>query len=289
MATGLGRGLNSLIPDKSKKTNNADSSELPSAGTAVNTGQLKVGVDEILVNSMQPRKKFTDSQLQELADSIKEYGVIQPLVVIKKDKGYELIAGERRWRASKMAGLEKVPVVLREADQEKKLALALIENIQRENLNPIDLGHAYRRLMDDFGLNQEQVAKKVGKARSSITNTVRMISLPEEIQLALIDGRLTEAHAKYLLGLDSEVKQLNLFRRIMHNNLSVRETTQHARRMGGTRQAKIKINYRDKDKEFKLREFFGAKASIKRKQAGGQVIINFYSDDELDEIVEKIS
>jgi ParB family chromosome partitioning protein len=237
---------------------------------------------------MQPREKFTDTKLDELADSIKEYGIIQPLVVSYKNGEYELIAGERRLRASKQIGLKKVPIVIRNVDDLKKLEVALVENIQREDLNPIDMAHAYKRLIDNFDLSHEEAAKRVGKPRSSFSNVLRLLSLPEEVQLALINEKITEGHAKFILGLESEEKQMTLFRKILHNSLTVGDANAEAKRMGGTKAARIKINYNDKDKEFAFREFFGAKIEVKRKGKGGQIIINFFSEDELREITGKI-
>lgn len=279
----LGRGLGSLIPSQANRnlpvsTENNDSKD----------SVLHIGLNQIKENPFQPRKKFTDAKLNELADSIKDHGIIQPLVVIKKDDGYELIAGERRLRAAKIAGLEKVPVILRVADDKEKLELALIENIQRENLNPIDLAKSYKQLLEEFHLTQEETAKQLGKSRSSVANTLRLLNLPNEIQDGLMAEKITEGHAKYLLGLDNENKQINLYNKITRANLSVDDTNKEVRRMGGTKQGRIKINYVDKDKEFYLREFFGAKAEIKRKGKGGQIIINFYSDEELTEIINKI-
>lgn len=289
MANGLGRGLGSLIPNK----NNFQETQTGQAGqedgnSAGGERISQVSVDNIQENPLQPRKQFTDHKLDELVESIKDFGIIQPLIATKNKDGYELIAGERRLRAAKKAGLEKVPVIIRAAKNQEKLEVALIENIQRENLNPIDLAHAYRKLVNEFQLTQEEVARKVSKARSSVTNTMRMLNLPGEIQSALIEGKLTEGHAKFLIGLESREKQMALFRKIMHNNLSVSDTDKAARKMGGTKAARIKINYADKDKEFAFREFFGAKTEIKRKGKGGQIIINFFSDEELGEIVSKI-
>ncbi|HLD34644.1 MAG TPA: ParB/RepB/Spo0J family partition protein, partial [Patescibacteria group bacterium] len=258
MTNGLGRGLGSLIPSKSAQFSQTPN-ELPK-----NDGQaIQIDIDKIIVNSLQPRKQFIDSAMDELTLSVKEYGVIQPLIVCpEKDGKHELIAGERRLRASKAAGLKTVPVIIRKVDDQEKLAVALIENIQREDLNPIDTAQACRKLMDEFNLTQDELAKKIGKPRSSVANTLRMLKLPEDIQLALMDSRITEGHAKYLVGLDSEAKQMALFRKILHNDLSVSDTNKEAKVMGGTKAARIKINYADKDKEFALREFFGAKAEI---------------------------
>jgi len=286
--TGLGRGLGSLIPQKSVK----QSIVVASKGDIVpyeKNGIMMVSPDEIVANSLQPRKKFTDYKLDELADSIREHGIIQPLIVMPKKNGkHELIAGERRLRASKKIGLKEVPVIIREVDEQKKLEMALIENIQREELNPIDLATSYRKLMDEFNVTQEELSKRIGKARSSIANSLRLLTLPNEIKLALIDGRLTEGHAKYLVGLDTEVKQMQLFRKILHTGMSVGETNSEIKKIGGTKQARVKINYVDKDKEFAFREFFGSKVEIIRKGKGGQVIIDFFSDEELNEMVGKI-
>jgi ParB family chromosome partitioning protein len=305
MSNGLGRGLGSLIPQKTQANNSnigsgqSDSAVRKQIIPVVNTKLissegnekdrvLKIPIEKIKVNPYQPRKYFSEAHIDELVESIKEYGIIQPLIVSKSDSGYELIAGERRLRASTKLGLKEVPAILREAHEQEKLEIALIENIQREDLNPIDLAHAYRRLIDEFNITQDAMAKRVSKSRPSITNTLRLLTLPDEIQTALVEGKITEGHAKYLVGLDTDVKQLNLFRKIMHNNLSVKETDNQARAMGGTKAARIKINYEDKDKEFALREFFGAKIEIKRKGKGGQIIIDFYSDEELREIISKV-
>jgi ParB family transcriptional regulator, chromosome partitioning protein len=288
---GLGRGLSSLIPQKiNKKEEESSQKKIP-----VNVlkddeseGFFEINPDEIKVNPMQPRHDFDSASLNELVESIKEYGLIQPLVLTKNKGQYELIAGERRLRACKIIGLEKVPAVFREADEQKKLGMALVENIQRQDLNSIETALAYKKLNQEFGLTNEEIAQKVGKARTSVSNTLRMLNLPGEIQEALKKGRIGEGHAKYLLGISKPEKQMILFRKILNNNLSVNDTNKEARRLGGTRQAKIKINYKDKDKEFAFREFFGTKVEIKRGRKGGQIIIDFFSDDELDGFVSKL-
>jgi ParB family transcriptional regulator, chromosome partitioning protein len=295
---GLGRGLGSLIPQKQNKPASSDLEKArldENAGkSSADNSQLgesirQIPPEKIKVNPFQPRTKFTDVNLDELAGSIKKHGIIQPLVVtVDKNGDYELVAGERRLRASKQAGLKSVPVIIKKLDDKKKLELALIENLQREDLNPIDAAAAYQRLIKEFDLTQEEVAEQVGKSRSGIANALRMLGLPEEIKLALIDGRLSSGHAKYLLGLDTEAKQMNLFRKIIHNDLSVADTNKESRKMGGTKSARIKINYEDKDKEFAFREFFGAKTEIKRKGKGGQVVLEFYSEEELGEMIKKI-
>jgi ParB family chromosome partitioning protein len=291
MANGLGRGLSSLIPQKINKVAGAGP-----AGEAVVTTLseeekdkvLAVPPDNITVNPFQPRKNFSETQLNELKESIRQYGIIQPLILTKTAAGYELIAGERRLRAAKELGLKTVPAIIREADEQQKLEVALIENLQREDLNPIETALAYKKLMEEFNLNQDALAKRLGKARPTITNTIRYLNLPEEIQLALMQEKIMESHAKILAGLDTETKQLTLFRKIIHAGLSVDDAHLESRRMGGTKRAKIKINYQDKDKEFALRQAFGTKVEIRRKAKGGQIIIDFYSDDELFAIVDRV-
>lgn len=287
MATNtLGRGLSSLIPPKTSANNNLVKSTLITGDTKDRV--LQIEVEKIKVNPFQPRKHFEDGDLNDLIESIKEHGIVQPLIVSQGANGFELIAGERRLRAAKKLSLGKVPVIVRDANEQEKLEIALIENIQREQLNPIETAAGYRRLMDEFNLTQEEAAKKVSKSRPSVANTLRLLNLPQEIQLALIDEKITEGHAKYLLGIEGEEKQMNLFRKILHNNLSVKDTNNEARRMGGTKAARIQINYADKDKEFALRQFFGTKVEVKRKGKGGQIVIEFFSEEELNGIINKI-
>ncbi len=282
MSNGLGRGLGSLIPQSNNQTN-----PIIDSGLTPDAQVQKINPDLIKANPRQPRSNFNDPALAELVQSIREYGIIQPLVVSKVADGYELIAGERRLRAARQMGLKEVPIVVRETQDQEKLGLALIENIQREDLNPVELAIAYKQLAEEFNLNQDALAKKLGKSRPSVTNTMRILNLPGEIQMALINGEITEGHAKILVGLDSEEKQFELFQRIRTRRLTVDDTLMEARRMGGTKQGKIKIDYADKDKELRLRQFFGAKTEIKRGKKGGQVIIHFFNDEELNEIISK--
>ncbi len=284
MSNGLGRGLGSLIPQSNNQT-----SPVIDSGVTPDAQVQKINPELIKANPRQPRSNFNDPALAELVQSIREYGIIQPLVVSKVADGYELIAGERRLRAARQMGLKEVPIVVRETQDQEKLGLALIENIQREDLNPVELAIAYKQLAEEFNLNQDALAKKLGKSRPSVTNTMRILNLPGEIQMALINGEITEGHAKILVGLDSEEKQFELFQRIRTRRLTVDDTLMEARRMGGTKQGKIKIDYADKDKELRLRQFFGAKTEIKRGKKGGQVIIHFYSDEELAGLINKVS
>ncbi len=288
MAQGLGRGLGSLIPKKT--VNNTEDTLISDDELVVvqdNDRILKVSPNKIDLNPHQPRQNFAEGSLNDLADSIKQHGIIQPLIVTKKGNKYELIAGERRLRSARILGLKEVPVVIREEKEQEKLELALIENLQREDLNPLETALAYRRLIDEFNITQEEVARKVGKARSSVANALRLLTLPNQIQEALTNGKISEAHAKYLLGLDNEAKQLNVFKKILRQNLTVAETDKEIKRLGGTKAAKTK-DYADLAKEEELSETLSTKVEIKRKGREGKIIIDFYSEEELGNILDKI-
>jgi len=290
MSNGLGRGLSSLIPQKVNKVATTSSGDAVINVTSVDDkGRvLQLNPEQVGLNPMQPRKNFNEHQLNELVESIKQYGIIQPLIVTQKNGRYELIAGERRLRAAKILGLSAVPAIVRQADEQQKLELALVENLQREDLNSIETAIAYRKLIDEFNLSQEELAVRVSRSRPVITNTLRFLNLPEEIQRALIEGKITEGHAKVIVGLESEAQQFALYKKILLNKMTVDDSLKETRAMGGTKQARIKINYTDKDKEFAFRQFFGTKAEVKRKGKGGEIIIYFYSDEELGEIIQKI-
>lgn len=287
MSQTLGRGLGSLIP---KKTPEKPLEDKPSSFDALSDQDRIFQIDPALIeaNPYQPRHNFSEISLHELVDSIKEHGIMQPLVLTRNGEKYQLIAGERRLRSAQLAKLKTVPAIVREASEQKKLELALIENVQRQDLDAIETARAYRRLMDEFNLSQEETAKKVGKARSSVANILRLLDLPEEIQRALSSGRITEAHAKYLLGISGEAKQIILFKKILHQNLSVAQTHEETKRLGGTKSARVVLNYADQDKEKQLRSFFGAKAKIIRSKKGGRIVLDFYSEEELGNIIEKI-
>ena len=291
MPQGLGRGLGSLIPKKTMTYGqNPFKSEMTEEETVVlHDGDriLKISPDRITINPHQPRTHFAAAPLNDLAESIKQHGIIQPLIVTRKGDQFELIAGERRLRSAKLIGLKEVPVIVRAEHEQKKLEIALIENLQREDLNPIETAHAYQKLIDEFNITQEEAAHKVGRARSSVANALRLLSLPLEIQEALGSGKITEAHAKYLLGLDGEAKQINMLKKIMRQNLTVAETDKEIKRLGGTKAAKQK-DYFDRAREEELGEFLSTKVEIKRQGRGGRVVIDFYSEEELNEIIKKI-
>jgi ParB family chromosome partitioning protein len=252
---------------------------------------MEVGTGEVIPNPYQPRTNFDPDKLQELADSIAAHGIIQPLVVShNKNGGYELIAGERRLEASKLAGLDKVPVVVREVTEQNKAEWALIENIQRHNLNPVEEAKAYERIKEDFNLTQDEIAKKVGKSRSAVANTLRLLNLPEEIQEALSMGKITEGHARTILALKDESKQLDLFNSILKEGLNVRQVE------GATKDIKISKNYRIKkdvdpdllDLENKIADNLNTKVKIRGIKNNGKILIDYYSEEELGQIVEKL-
>ncbi|MEK7075579.1 MAG: ParB/RepB/Spo0J family partition protein, partial [Patescibacteria group bacterium] len=251
----------------------------------------EVPIEDIVANPFQPRKVFNQEHLQELADSIKEHGVIQPLVVNKTPAGYELVVGERRFRASQLAGLKKVPVIIKQgmADQ-TKLEVALIENIQRQELNPIEEAQAYQKLMDSFGLTQEKVAQKVGKSRPAIANTVRLLNLPAEIQRAIIEGKLSEGHARAILGLAGMERQLALFKMILDQGLNVRQVEAKVREL----MARPRLEAAGPDPntlawENELRSKLGTKVKIEKKGRGGKIMIEFFSEEELHDLMDKIA
>ena len=291
MPQGLGRGLSSLIPKKTMSAGasfaGAGRSEEEFAVLKDGDRVLRIHPDQISFNPQQPRKVFSQATLDELAASIKEHGIIQPLIVSKKDGRFELIAGERRLRSARLLGLQAVPVIVREEKEQKKLELALIENLQREDLNPLESARAYQRLIEEFNITQEEAARRVGKARSSLSNALRLLLLPPAAQDALAAGKITEAHAKYLLGLPSETQQLNMLKKILRQNLTVAETDKEIKRLGGTKAAKPK-DYSDRAREEELGGYFGTKVEIKRRRRGGQLLIDFYSEEELGEIIKKI-
>ena len=275
----LGRGLSALIPDA------------PAAPPAASERALEVDIDLLRPNKFQPRTHMDDGRIEELSRSIRSNGVIQPIVVRKADTGYEIVAGERRWRASQRAGLLKVPIVVRDIPDDKLLAAALIENIQRENLNPIEEAHAYRRLVDEFGMTQEQIAESVGKDRSSVANYVRLLRLPPEIRDHVGAGTLSMGHARALLGLPDDAAQLRVGRDVVARGLSVRETETLVKRTVAP-----PVDKQDEQKdvhtraaEERLRFALGTRVRIVRKGKGGRLEIDFGDENELHRIYEQLT
>lgn len=251
----------------------------------------EIEVAKIVPNPFQPRKVFEPEALKELADSIKEHGVIQPVVVTKTPAGFEIVVGERRFRASQLAGLEKIPAIVKEqmVDQ-TKLEVALIENIQRQELNPIEEALAYERLMKTFSLTQDQVAKKVGKSRPAVANTVRLLNLPAEIQRAVIEQKITEGHARAILGLVDPDKMLLMYRLILQDGLNVRQVENKVRELTVKKQMDAAVpDPKLMALETELRGKLGTQVRIQRQGIGGKITIEFFSDEELDSIIEKMS
>lgn len=274
--TGLGKGLDALF--------STSIVEEPQDNEMVQN--LKIS--EIEPNRDQPRRIFDESSLNELAESIKNYGVIQPIIVSKKDDFYQIVAGERRWRASKKAGLEEIPVIIRENDDKKNREIALIENIQREDLNPIEKARGIKLLMDQYNLTQAQVAEVIGKGRSTITNTLRILNLdPRVIDLAL-QGKLTEGHCKALLGFENPDKQYDMALYMIESGDSVREAEKKtkSRKAMPKKNEKYESIYRDIESSFQ--SFFGTKVKLNAGQRKGKIIIEYASNDDLERILELI-
>lgn len=296
----LGRGLGALISNLNASQNNFKKEEKTSelfnfAQQSTNKideqNILKIPVEKIKTNPEQPRQNFNHEAMEELVNSILEHGILQPLIASKDEEQgfYQLIAGERRLKAAQIAGLKTVPIIIREAQKSKKLQLALVENIQRQNLNPIEEARAYQRLIDEFNLTQEEVAKKVGKNRATIANILRILSLPKEIQEALSSSKINLGHAKIILGLNNPKEQLKLFEKILRYELNVRETENVKKNTSARRlQKNITTDPNLEENEQQLRETLGTKVKIFPKQKGGQIIIEYYSDEELGEIINKI-
>lgn len=249
-------------------------------------------VEAIEPNPYQPRQSFSDNELEEMAESVREKGILTPLLVTRTEAGYQLIAGERRWRAAQKAGARRVPVVVREASPAEALELALIENIHRKDLNPIEEAVAYRKLLDETGATQETLAKRLGKDRSSIANLLRLLHLPSAIQEDLIQGRMSMGHARVLAGLKTQSEQLALRDRILGRNLSVRQAESMAKRRPGPRRRTRETPEEDHylaSVEDRLKRSLGTKVEIQKKGSRGRIILHFYSDDELDRLLEALS
>lgn len=276
---GIGRGLDALIP----------------GGSVVDAGQTnesnEISVSLIDVNPHQPRADFDESSLADLSASIKKHGILQPLVVSPSGDHFELIAGERRLRAAKMAGLMMVPVIIRDVKEHEKLEIAIIENVQRANLNPVEEALSYRKLMEEFGYSQDQVAEAVGKSRSLVSNKIRLLALSTEIKRAIRDGRITEGHAKAILALDDEAKQQILFQQILSSGLNVRDTEKIAKKANSKRpanNANTKDNLMLRQLADDLKTHLGTKVKITSARKGGKIEIDFYSQEELSRIYQKI-
>jgi len=291
---GLGRGLDSLIPIAGEFT--GEEGKPDDAGTR---GMVDVPVVDIRANPHQPRlsRGVEALKLEELAASIREHGVLQPIIVTRTNGAgapYTVVAGERRWRAAQIAGLASIPALVKDVAPQQMLELALIENIQRSDLSPLEEAAAYQQLMNEFGLTQEQVADRVGKSRVAITNTVRLLKLPGQAQAALMQATISEGHARALLGLSSSIDQLAALDVVVKEGLNVRQTEELVRRMTAPQQPPTARGDSPrrwdgaKEYESKLRSTLGTKVSLQRSRKGGRIVIEFYSDEEFASIYEKI-
>jgi ParB family transcriptional regulator, chromosome partitioning protein len=301
----LGKGIRALLNtiDEELK-DNAAPAVVPSTVGGQNNGGASSGIarlplSQIEVNPKQPRRDFDEKALAELSESIKTHDIIQPVTVIKiNPTRYQLISGERRWRASKMAGLKDIPAYIRTADDQQLLEMALLENLQRENLNAIEIGLSYKRLMDECDLTQEQVAERMNKERSTVTNYIRLLKLPPDIQKAVRDGALSMGHARAIIGLDKVDEQLYVYREVTEKGLSVRQVEQLVKNMvnadkpasAASATTAVKLPPAYKRIEDNMASHFSTKVKLDRKKTGkGAVVIEFYSDEDLERIMDKMN
>ncbi|HHT87625.1 MAG TPA: ParB/RepB/Spo0J family partition protein [Clostridiales bacterium] len=280
---GLGKGLDIMIPERISETDAKEENV---------SRETLLPIRDIEPNKTQPRQMFDDESLQELADSIKQYGVIQPIIVRKTDNRYEIIAGERRWRAARLAGLKEVPVIIKEYNRQEVLEIALIENIQREDLNPIEEALAYQKLIQEHNLKQEELAERVSKSRVAVTNALRLLKLDERVQQMLIDNKLSSGHARALLSIEDADVQYDAACKVSDKGLSVRDTEKLVKQMLKTKRVKETAvteenSFIYRDLEERLKNIMGTKVSINRKQKGrGKIEIEYYSDDDLERIMD---
>lgn len=292
--SGLGKGLDSLIKDNSsaKKTVAANTSSENKA-EEMKSGEQMMKINMVEPNRDQPRKKFEEDALLELADSIKQFGVLQPLLVRKRKDYYEIIAGERRWRAAKMAGVKEVPVIIKDYTEQEIVEIGLIENIQRENLNPIEEAMAFKKLLEEFNLKQDEVAERVSKSRTAVTNSMRLLKLDERVQEMIVDDMISTGHARALLAIDDKEQQYDLANKIFDEKLSVRETEKLVKEIKNPKKPKMKKKVENEfvytDLENRMKEVMGTKVNISSKGNGkGKIEIEYYSDDELERMFEMI-
>ena len=283
--SGLGRGLDSLIANKVDTGKKGESIEIKP--------DTMVKISLVEPNREQPRKNFDEDALLELSESIKKYGILQPLLVQKRKNYYEIIAGERRWRAAKLAGLKEVPVIIRDLTEQEIVEIALIENIQRENLNPIEEAQAYKRLMEEFQLKQDEIAERVSKSRTAVTNSMRLLKLSDKVQQMVIDEMISTGHARCLISIEDKEKQHQLALRIFDEKLSVRETEKLIRKVLQEKDEVPKqekdhtLDYIYRDVEEQMKQIFGTKVQIHQKnKETGKIEIEYYSQDELNRLLE---
>lgn len=296
---GLGRGLGSLIPNRNISSpasindfteEKIDETGIPSVTPVNKSGQLLyLSPKQIQKNPFQPRSNFSHQELEELAESIKQYGILEPLIVVARGDYYQLIAGERRWQAATIIGLDKVPAIVREADELEMMEISLIENLQRENLDPIEEAMAYQRLMNEFKQTQEEVAKKVQKNRATVANAIRILQLPKDIQEAIRLGAISRSQAKIILSVNDEKDQIKIFKKILRGGLTVRQTDRLASNYSAKRKSKEGVNDLELTaREEKLRQYLSTKVKIIDQGEGGQILIEYYSPEELERLVNSI-
>ena len=298
------RGQDSKIQDnKNQGTKDPETKEQAEKSSDSLKNAVIVRISEVEPNREQPRKKFDDDKLEELSESIKTYGLLQPILVQKRDGYYEIIAGERRWRAALKAGLKEIPVIVRDYTEKEILELSLVENIQRENLNPIEEAIAYKRLMDEFGLGQEEVAQRVSKSRSAVANSLRLLKLEENVQKMVIDGQISMGHARALLPLEIPEEQLSTAQEIVEKQLSVRETEKKVKEiLSSSKKPEVEVTKTQQQEEDpsiaiiykqieeRLQQTLHTKVSIQRKRNGhGKLLIDFYNSDDLEKIIDKLT
>ena len=290
--SGLGKGLDSLIPKQNiEKKTVTEEKTVPVVKKVIKKEEIMLRITEVEPNREQPRKKFDEDSLLELADSIRQYGVLQPLLVQKREGYYEIIAGERRWRAAKLAGLKEIPVIIKDFTEQQIVEIALIENIQREDLNPIEEAQAFKRLLTEFNLKQDELAERVSKSRTAVTNAVRLLKLDERVQQMIIDDMITTGHARAILSIEDKEMQYKVAQKIFDERLSVREVERLMKKLDNPEE-KIKEKTEQENQfiyqnlEEAMKALLGTKVSITRKGNNqGKIVIDYYSNDELERLM----
>lgn len=292
--SGLGKGLDSLIPNKKENKDISPRFEkLQVMEETVKEAGIMVKINQVEPNRDQPRKDFDEDALMELADSIKQFGILQPLIVQKKNDYYEIIAGERRWRAAKLAGIKEVPIIVKNFTEQEIVEISLIENIQRENLNPIEEAMAYKRLLKEFNLKQDEVAERVSKSRTAVTNSMRLLKLSDRVQQMIIDDMISTGHARALLAIDDEEQQYTLANKIFDEKLSVRETEKLVKTLKNpkkeAKKSKVEHTFVHENLEEHMKSVMGTKVYVNPKANGkGKIEIEYYSEEELERIYDLI-
>ena len=296
MARGLGKGLDSLIPNVVGETKEKKTVTKENVGTSADKQETIVKITKVEPNREQPRKNFDEDALLELSESIKQFGLLQPILVQDRKDHYEIIAGERRWRAAKLAGLKEVPVIIKNLTEQEIVEIALIENIQREDLNPIEEAQAYKKLLTEFNLKQDEVAERVSKSRTAVTNSMRLLKLCDEVQQMVIDDMISTGHARAILSVENPEEQYALAQRIFDEKLSVRDVEKLVKNLHKPEKPKkVEVTNKElelvyKDLEEKLKQSLGTKVSISSKGDGaGKIEIEFFSHEDLERLMETIT